>query len=130
MDELLGSHIEGIKAGNWTDLNQFTTDSPLGNSEGELILTGILYNSAHAGLWQPKIIDVSALTDTQIKSAEEYLEDVARISPRYNKGMIDGGTLFGISNAQRGGFVLPTKLENKVIVLPSQAFIEYVAQQR
>ena len=130
LDELLGSRREGISAGNWNDLNYFTMGSPLENTEGEQILNDILYNSSHAGSWQPKVIDVSALTDTQIKSAEEYLEAVAKISPRYNKGMIDGGALFGISNAQRGGFVLPTKLENKVIVLPSQAFIEYIAQQR
>ena len=130
LDELLGTHKEGIKVGNWTDLNHFTMGSSLENSEGEDILNAILYNSAHAGLWQPRIIDVSTLTDTHIKSAEEYLGAVKRISPTYHKGMIDGGVISGISNAQRGGFVHLTKLENRVIVLPSQAFIEYVAQQR
>ena len=83
------------------------------------------YRSANAKLWQPKIINVGALTDIQIKTAEVYLESVRKTSPTDNKGKIDAGTIFGIAVAQRGGFALPTKYENNVIVLPSQRFIEY-----
>ena len=62
--------------------------------------------------------------------AEEYLKTIAETRRTYNKGMIDGGVIFGISVAQRGRFVLPTKLENKVIVLPSQEFVEYCIQKQ
>jgi len=130
LDNILGQHKDGIKTGKWNDLDDFTMGSPLENSEAEEILNGILYNSAHAGLWQPMIINVSSLTDTQIKSAEEYLKTIAETRRTYNKGMIDGGVIFGINVAQRGKFVLPTKLENKVIVLPSQEFVEYCIQKQ
>lgn len=131
LEELLGSRKKGIANGMWSDLDHFTMGSPLGCSEGEQVLNGILYNSAHAGLWQPKIIDVPALTDTSIKSAEEYLQAIAEVdlNNKYNF-KLDKGLLYGICVAQEGRFVLPTALENKVLVLPAQAFVEYVAQQQ
>lgn len=129
LGEIVGSRREGIVAGKWNDLNHFTMGSPLQNSEGEQVLNHILYSSAHAGLWQPQVIDISELKDTKIKTSEEYLDAVARLSPRYNERMIDGGVIFGISVAQRGGLVLPTRYESKVIVIPSQKFIEHCIEQ-
>lgn len=128
-NEVIGSHAEGISQGEWKDLNKFTMGSPLQSSEGEHVLNSVLYTSAHAKLWQPKIIDVGKLTDTNIRTAEEYLDNIRRISPSYDKGRIDGGTIFGISVAQRAGFVLVAGHENKVIVTPSQRFIEYCIVQ-
>ena len=130
LDELLGSHREGIKTGRWADLDHFTMGSPLQNSEGERILNGVLYNSAHAGLWQPYIIDVPQLTDTSIRTAREYLKEVnnVNLTPRF--GRIDEGVLFGLAVAEKGKLVLPIEYDNKVIVAPSQAFVEYVAQRK
>ena len=104
--------------------------SPLNNSESENILAYMLINSARAGEWQPFIIDVPHLTDTPIKTAREYLERVESISPQCNKGMMDGGILFGMAVAKRGGLALPIERDNKVVVVPSQAFAEYVAQKK
>jgi len=129
LNDVLGSRIEGLAAGNWNDLHHFTMKSPLRNSEGENILNGILYTTANTKAWQPKIIDVGSLTDTRIETAEEYLEAVENISPTHNKGMMDGGAIFGIAVAQRRGFAIPTKYENNVVILPSQKFIEYCVQQ-
>ena len=79
---------------------------------------------------KPFVIDVPHLTDTKIATAEGYLKSVEAISSRYNKGMIDGGILFGLAVAKRGGLALPIEHDNKVIVVPSQAFVEYVAQRK
>ena len=119
-----------ISVGNWNALFHFTMDTLLQNTEGENILRGILYVSSHADKWQPKIINVSALSDTRIDTVEEYLKAFKNISPTYNKGMMDGGTIFGISVANRGGFVHPITYQNKVIVLPSQEFVEYCALRK
>ena len=128
--DILGNRLESIAQGKWTGLDHFTMDSPLQNTEGENILNGILYSSANSRIWQPKIVDVGKLTDTQIKTAEEYLDAVETISPTYNKGMIDGGVIFGISVAKRGEFVKTATLDNKVIILPSQIFIEYCCSKK
>ncbi|MCK4729834.1 MAG: hypothetical protein KAT28_00800 [Candidatus Aenigmarchaeota archaeon] len=125
LDNILGSRKSGIANGEWADLDYFTRSSPLRNSEGEDILNAILYHSANAGLWQPKIIDVDKLTDPRIKTAEEYLEQVKTISPDYGRGMISKGNIYGISVAKKGGFVELNSLDNKVIVLPTQSFVEY-----
>jgi len=129
LNDVLGSRIEGLAARNQNDLYHFTRESPLGNLEGENILEGILYTTANTRAWQPKIIDVGSLTDIRIETAEEYLEAVESINPTHNKRMADRGVMFGIAVAQRGKFVLPTKYENNVVILPSQRFIEYCVQQ-
>lgn len=128
LNDVLGEKAEELAQRK--GLAQFVLGSPLKNSEGESILAYMLINSAQAGEWQPMVIDVPQLTDTQIATAKEYLERVEVISPRYNKGMIEGGILFGMSVAKRGGLALPVEHDNKVIVVPSQSFVEYIAQQK
>jgi hypothetical protein len=128
LNEVLGKHVKNIAQRR--GLERFVMGSPLNNSEGEDILAYILINSAQANSWQPFIIDVPQLTDTSIQTAREYLERVENISPTYNRGMIEGGILFGLSVAKGGGLALPIEHDNKVIVVPSQRFLEYAAQQK
>lgn len=128
LGEVLGEHIETIAQRK--GLETFVMGSPLRNSEGEYILGHMLISSAQAGLWQPFVIDVPRLTDTSISTARDYLEDVEKISPDYNVVKLEGGVLFGLSVAKRGGLALPIEHENKVIVVPSQEFLEYAAKQR
>jgi len=128
LNDILGQNAE--KIAQRKGVEQFVMDSPLKNSEGETVLGYMLIRSAQAGQWQPFVIDVPHLTDTRIKTAEEYLDDVEKISPRYNIGKLDAGLLFGIAVAKRGGLALPIKHDNKVIVVPSQAFVEYIAQHK
>jgi hypothetical protein len=131
LKDVLSKRIKSIANRERDGLASFVMGSPLNNSEGEDILAYVLINSAQAELWQPFIIDVPKLTDVpQIKTAREYLERVESISPNYNKGMIHGGILFGLSVAKRGGFVLPTEYENKVIVIPSQEFVKYCKAEK
>lgn len=105
--------------------------SPLNNMEGEGVLAWTLRNSVQAGSWQPFIIDVAKLRDADgIETAEDYLKAVDAISPDYNRGMMEGGVLFGLAVAKRGKFILPTKHETRVIAIPSQRFIEYVIEKR
>jgi len=126
--EILGDSESGLAKRKGVE--RFVFGSPLKNIEGEKILAYMLINSAQAGIWQPMVIDVPKLTDTQITSAARYLELVNQISPSYNKGMIDGGILFGLAVAQRGELALPIAFDNKVIAVPSQSFVEYIAQQK
>ncbi len=128
LNEVLGNYAKNIAQRK--GLERFVMGSPLKNSEGERILAYILINSAQAESWQPFIIDVPRLTDTPIQTAKKYLEDVERISPDYNKRMNEGGILFGLAVAKRGGLALPTEHDNKVVVVPSQTFLEYAAQQK
>jgi len=126
--EILGTRLAGISKGHAPFLGYLTSDSPLQCTEAEQVLDSILYRSAGAKLWQPKIIDVPALVDTQIKTAEEYLKEVeARAENDYSRGRMDGGLVFGIGIAKKGGFVKTTRLDEKVIVIPSQSFVEYCA---
>ncbi len=125
LKDVLGERIVAIAKRSFDGLAHFVMGSPLNNSEGEDILAFMLINSALAGLWQPYVMDVPKLTDTQIQTARGYLESVEKISPDYNRGMIQGGVLFGLSVAKRSGFALPTEFENKVIVVPSQEFVRY-----
>ncbi|MFC1732294.1 hypothetical protein ACFL6I_18475 [candidate division KSB1 bacterium] len=130
LTDILGERMQGIKERKSNAIASIVMGSPLRNAEGEDVLAYMLINSAEAGLWQPSIIDVPKLTDTQISTAREYLERVESISPTYNKGMIEGGFLFGLSVAKRGNFALPIEHDNKVIIVPSQDFVEYCAMQK
>ncbi|MBI2583559.1 MAG: hypothetical protein HYW25_02735 [Candidatus Aenigmarchaeota archaeon] len=130
LEDVLGARIDGIAIGSSRDANHFTMGSPLQNSEGEHVLNFILYRSANAGIWQPEIIEVSALTDTDIRTAEEYLERVRTISPDYGRGMIDRGMIYGIARAQSGGLVIPARVGNSVIVIPHQNFVEFCMSRR
>jgi hypothetical protein len=130
LNDVLGERVKDIADRNSRDIAHLVMGSPLNNSEGEDVLAYMLINSAQSGLWQPFIIDVPKLTDSQIQTAKEYLERVESISPTYNKGMIDGGLLFGLSVAKRGGLALPIEHENNVIVVPSQKFVEYCAMKK
>lgn len=128
LDEVLGVHVENIAQRR--GLERFVMDSPLQNNEGEYILARMLISSAQAGQWQPFIIDVPCLTDTSIATAEDYLKKIESISPDYHRGMADGGVLCGIAIAKRGGLVLPIEYDNKVVVVPTQAFLEYTAKKK
>jgi len=128
LDRILGERKDGIiRGGGGPDLSHFTADSPLKNDEGERILGGILYISALFDIWRPEMIHIESLRDAKIKTPENYLEAVKAIRPAHSpsKRMANRGRLFGISVAQRGGFVLPTIYKNTVVVLPSQDFVEY-----
>ncbi len=125
LSEVLGDHTKEIAQRRV--LSRFVMSSPLNNSEGEDILSYILINSAQAGLWQPFIVDVPHLTDTSIQTATKYIES---INCANNIGKVDAGILFGLKVARNGGFALPTEYENKVIVVPSQALLEYAAQRK
>lgn len=130
LNDLLGERLRrDIRMKDTSTLTRLVMDSLLQNSEGEWTLGRMLISSAEAGVWHPQIIDVPRLTDTQIKTASEYLKAVESISPTYGQGMIDGGTLFGISVAKRGGLALPVEYDSKVMVIPSQKFIEYLTTQ-
>ncbi len=128
LSAVLGAHVNRIA--HRKGLERIVIGSPLNNSEGENILAYMLINSAQAGEWQPFVIDVPYLADTQIATAKEYLDRIESINLRYNEGKIDGGILFGVAIAKRGGLALPIEHGNKVVVVPSQSFIEYVAQQK
>lgn len=129
LEDILDSRKKGIAMKKCSDVSHFVMGSPLQNGGGEDALAYMLINSAQAGLWQPFIIDVPKLTDTTIKTSKEYLQAIEDISPTHNKGRIEAGILFGIARAKRGGFALPTKYDNKVIVIPSQEFIEYCSSK-
>src|SRR3989344_6687446 len=102
LNDILGERKKGIAKGSWNDLNHFTMGSPLNNTEGEQILNAILYFSAKAGLWQPKIIDVPKLTDTLIKTSKQYLGAV-EVASRV-PGLVVQGSLYGLRVAKTGGF--------------------------
>ncbi|MBP7708280.1 hypothetical protein KA107_01230 [Candidatus Pacearchaeota archaeon] len=128
LNDILGEHVQAIAEGR--NIERFIMGSPLRNTEGEDVLAHMLLRSVRAGEWQPFVIDVPYLTDTSIDTAKEYLKRVESISPSYNVGKIEGGILFGISVAKRGGFALPVEHDNKVVIIPSQAYLEYAAQQK
>lgn len=125
IDEVLGEYVK--KIAQRKELDRFLMGSPLNNIEGERTLAHILINSAQANSWQPFIIDVPHLIDVSIQTGKEYLQRIDGVS---NFGKVQAGILFGLKVAKNGGFALPTEYENKVIVVPSQRFIEYVAQQK
>lgn len=130
LNDILGERTQEIAKGTRNSIASIVMGSPLNNTEGENTLAYMLMSSAQAGEWQPFVIDVPYLTDTSIATAKEYLGRVESISSSYNKGMICGGILFGLAVAKRGGLTLPLEYDNKVIVIPSQTFIEYIAQQK
>lgn len=126
--EILGKKIETLAQRK--GLEHFVMDSPLQNTEGEDVLAYILINSAQAKEWQPFIVYPPMLTDARIDTARDYLEKVAKKGPKDNDGMINGGLLFGLAIAIRGQFAIPTEYDNKVIVIPSQTFVEYISKQK
>jgi hypothetical protein len=126
LDDILGKRKEFIKRQSF----ELTMGSPLRSSEGETLLNYILFNSVNAGLWQPMVIDVPKLTDTLIKTAKEYLERVSSIGSNYNANHMDKGVLFGIARAKQHDFVLPVEVDNKLIIIPSQTFVEYCAERK
>lgn len=88
--------------------------------EGEGVLTNMLRNSALSGIWQPFIIDVPELKNAKMKTADEYLKRVDEIRSTHR----GGGTPLGI--VKTSNFALPVKYEQKVIVVPSQEFVEFI----
>lgn len=128
LTDILGKKVETVAKGR--SIEHYVVGSPLENSEGEDILGHMLMNSAKAGKWQPFIIDVPHLKDTDIKTATEYLKEIEQINPLDTGGMMEAGILFGIARAKHGSFALPTQHDNKVIVVPSQEFVEYIAQKK
>lgn len=125
--DILGKQIETLAQRK--GLEHFVMDSPLQNTEGEDVLAYMLINSAQAQRWQPFIIDVPNLTNTSIQTANEYLQEIAKKTPESNRGMVEGGLLFGLAMAKRDQLALPIEYDNKVIVLPSQEFVRYIAQK-
>ncbi len=124
LNEVLGEHAKNIAQRR--GLERFVMGSPLKNSEGEDILEYMLINSAQADSWQPFVVDVTHLTDTSIQTAKEYLQSIEGAS---DFGKVHAGILFGLKVAKYGGLALPTEFENKVIVVPSQRFLEYAADR-
>ncbi len=123
----LGTRMEGIKQGK-DDMCIFTGGTPLQKAEAESVLRRILYRTAHAGIWQPEIIEVEKLTHTHIRTADEYLQAIRDSSP-VHMHIPHGGIQFGISVAARENFVAVIKYQNNVIVLPMLTFIEYCIQK-
>jgi len=129
LDLIVGKHKKGIKNRKANDINAFIMGSPLESSEAEDILGYALVNSAQADSWQPMIIDVSRLKDTDIRTAAEYIEEIGNIDESHGQYMMDKGILWGIAHASRGKFAIPIQYENKVIVIPSQEFVEFCIEK-
>lgn len=125
LNKVLGENVKDIA--NKRGLEKFVMDSPLQNSEGEDILAFMLINSAQAESWQPFIVDVARLRDTEIKTAREYIQSIEESD---DLGKIHAGILFGLKVAKNGQFASVTEYEGKIISIPSQSFVEYVAEQR
>jgi hypothetical protein len=125
LEDVTGDRAESIASREYSSVGKYVIGSPLKNSEGEYVMAMILIRSAQAGWWEPGIIDVPRLRDTKIQTAKEYLESVEKTSPSCNKGMMDGGMIFGLSVAKRGGMVVPFEHDNKVIIAPTQMCLEY-----
>ncbi len=130
IDDVLGSKKDDIKKRKFDSAMGILVNSPLQNMEGEGVLARILINSSMADLWQPFTINVPRLTDTSTSTAKEYLERVDQMDSSYNIGKINAGILFGLYMAKKGGFVLPIGYDNKVIVVPTQKFVEYCAKKK
>ncbi|MGV8086674.1 MAG: hypothetical protein ACP5N1_03515 [Candidatus Woesearchaeota archaeon] len=111
IDKVLGRTIQDIAEG--IGLDKLVMGSPLGNSEGENILEYMLMQSAQAKQWQPFVIDVPELLETYIETAGHYIDAIA-----------DGQT--NTSLAVKHRFALPIAMDNKVMVVPSQEFVEYI----
>lgn len=121
LDEVLGTRKEEISKG--TNLGFYVMDSPTRYAEAESVLGSILFNSAHAGLWQPKLI---SCTD-EIK-AKSYLDGINLYSAEIG-GRLEEGLQFGINRAQNCGFVFTNIVGSDIVVSPSQQFAEYCIQR-
>lgn len=109
LSDILGEKRQEIAKGNWDEIKSIVANSPLQNYEGERTLGHMLISSAKAGELQPFVIDVLHLTGKKIEMAKDHLD--------------------GLGIAQLYGFALRVGDSNKLIVVPSQSFIEYVAQK-
>ncbi|MFH1052847.1 MAG: hypothetical protein V1740_00350 [Candidatus Woesearchaeota archaeon] len=126
--DILGKKTNRIANGK--DVLHYVIGSPLKNVEGEDILRYMLMQSAQAGQWQPFIIDVPHLTDTKKRTASEYLKSVKQIDTSNTGTMVEANLSFGVAKAMRGNLGLPIEYDNKLVVVPSQTFVEYIAQRR
>jgi hypothetical protein len=126
LTDILGKDIKQILEG-W-NITRYIMSSPLNSTEGEDIMGYIITRSVQAEKWQPFIIDVPKLTDTSIKTAKEYLNEVAKLNIQSRHG-IEGGLLFGLAVAKNGGFAHPFDYNDKLIIMPTQSLIEYFARR-
>ena len=134
--ETLGEHQEGVARGNPEALTRFTRGAiPVEYTypEGERILSSILVRSAHAEKWQPDITDVLLVERVRGLAAgtpREYHRAAA--NGRYEKvGLFDKESLLGTKGLVDNGVVKMAKsLDQKVIIIPTQAFVEYCASRR
>jgi hypothetical protein len=109
----------------------YVMGSPLEDYEGEKILAYILIESANANQWQPFIINVPFLKDSDgIKTAKQYLDAVERIKKTDCCCYADKRIFFGLSVAKRGELVMPIEYKNNAIIIPSQKFLEFIIEKQ
>ncbi len=129
LKRLLGKIIDEVTLENARYLGYFTKKA-LNNSDAEDILKGILIQSAKIRIWNSKIMNFSKLAFSRIRSADEYLDAIVNNISIYEFGKSRSSTVSGISIAHKEGFVLLSKYENSVIIIPSQKFVEYCFEKK
>jgi len=108
-EKILGQRIEVIASSQIGDILRFLGNVPLIDGEADLeVLVEILIHSAQGKSWQPYIVDVTMLSNTQMRTAKEFLE-VSK----------------GILAVKKSGFALSCEHNNHAIVIPTQEFVEY-----
>ena len=121
--EIIGKRRQGIIDSDWSSIAHFVMGTPLQNTEAEGTLVQILFASAKPGIWQPWTIRKHR--NKLIGNIDEYIDSIRNTSKV--PGYVDQGDLYGITRAEKGGFVRLTKFEKSAIVLPTQDFVEYCA---
>jgi len=128
LDEVLGDYKARIAGDSGTVLHFLTMGSPLRKKEGERVLRFILKASARAGLWQPDITDTTGLSELHYAAIDQCLADIGKDPVKTHA--LDEGFLYGVQVARKGGFVLPTSHLDQLVLLPSQAMVEYFAGKK
>lgn len=101
------------------ELRQFVANR-LGSFDGESVLESVLMRSFEVTSWQPYIF---GLPD---KIGEIQAKLINPSGPDYfiNTPMFKHGDLFGIALAKKYKFVFVSAYKDKIIVIPSQMFVE------
>lgn len=105
------------------ELRQFVANR-LGSFDGESVLESVLMRSFEANSWQPYIFGLSKVEGLKIEEAQAKL--ISPSGPDYfiNTSMFKQRDLFGIALAKKYKFVFVSAYKDKIIVIPSQMFVE------
>jgi len=135
VNEIFGEDIDAVARGN--GVAQYMNNILIKNHHnipaihGKVLLEVILTISANAKQWQPYIFDISNSKNLgEITTAHHYLDKVEKIDSKYRINSEDGLLMCGLAVAKHNNLAIPTVYQNKIIVVPSQTFVEYIANHK